>query len=42
MATLPDPPVRDRVLDERGYLTQPWRVWFVDLARYVRSLLGAA
>lgn len=36
--SFPDPPLRDRVLDDRGFVTQPWRAWLMELARALRAL----
>lgn len=39
MSTLAEPPFRDRFLDDRGFVSQPWRVWLVELVRVIRELL---
>jgi len=36
--SLPDPPVRDRVLDDRGFVSQPWRAWLMALVQALRAL----
>lgn len=36
---LPDPPVRDRLVDEAGYITPRWREWLKQLVIVLNGLV---